>query len=639
MTLHPFSVQARPCQAHLRLLETTDLHVHVFPYDYYADRPTDTIGLARTARHADHLRKGASNSVLLDNGDFLQGTPMGDYIAHEKGLRAGDAHPILAAMAAAGVEVATVGNHEFNYGLDFLLTALAGADFPVVCANIATRQGATAVQDTTLLPPFVILERPLTDGTGRQRPFRLGVIGFTPPQILTWDRRNLEGRIVVRDIVDTARAFVPQMRKQGADLIVALAHSGIGGSGAWGRQENACIPLAAVDEIDVVFAGHQHLLFPGSSFSGLPDVDAQAGTIHGKPAVMAGCWGSHLGAIDLLLEHGSDGWRIARHETTLHPIARRHNGKATPLVDSAPHVLAAAAAAHDATLAYIRRPVGHTRVALHSYFSLVADTPSVQIVADAQLWHMRQMLADTEHAGLPLLSAAAPYKAGGRGGPEHFTEVAPGGIAMKDIANLYYYPNTVCAVRITGAQLRGWLERSAGLFNQIPPGARDAPLLNPDFSCYNFDTIKGVSYEIDVSRSSRFDPLGAMADPQARRIRNLRHAGRPVTGDMEFIVATNSYRAGGGGHFPGADGSTIVFSAPDTNRDVLLRYIRAQGVVGSAADGNWCLAPLPDTTATFETSPRAARLTGDVPLPLTPVATTGGFTRFRIRLEGCESAP
>src|SRR6056297_1639840 len=148
--LHPFSARAAAGQAHLRIMETTDLHVHVWPYDYYADRPVDTLGLARTAAHISDIRAEASNSMLLDNGDLIQGNPMGDYIAYERGMKPGDMHPIIEAMNVVGFDAATIGNHEFNYGLEFLMNSTAGSNFPFVLANVATAQGAGPRDDTTL---------------------------------------------------------------------------------------------------------------------------------------------------------------------------------------------------------------------------------------------------------------------------------------------------------------------------------------------------------------------------------------------------------------------------------------------------------------------------------------------------------
>ena len=635
IALHPFSARAATNQAHLRIMETTDIHVHVFPYDYYADKPVDTLGLSRTASLIDGIRAESTNSILIDNGDFLQGNPMGDFIAYERGMKEGDTHPIINAMNTLGYEASTLGNHEFNYGLPFLMTALAGANFPVVCANIAKTQAATARGDETLLPPYIIVEKTITDGAGAQHQIKLGLIGFVPPQVMNWDRKHLEGNVQARDIVETARAYVPEMKEKGADIIIALCHSGIGEENHSDGMENAAIPLAAIDGIDAILTGHSHLVFPSDTFEGRAGVDITAGTIAGKPGVMGGFWGSHMGLLDLLLEQDGTTWRIVSHTAEARPIVKRNEDRSyTALVPDAASVLAAVQKEHDATLEYVRRAVGKTNAPLHSYFALVADDPSVQIVSIAQIWYIKQMLQGTEFADLPLLSAAAPFKAGGRGGAEYYTDVPVGDVAIKNVADLYLYPNTIRAVVVTGAQVKGWLERSAGMFNQITPGGADQTLLNPDFPSYNFDVIDGVSYKIDLSQPPMFDKDGAVINADTNRIVDLSYNGEAIDPAAKFVIATNNYRASGGGNFPGADGSTIIFEGPDTNRDVLVRYIVEQGTINPAADGNWGFAPLPDTSVLFDTGPGGAQYADAVPGVKIEPAGDGddGFARFRISL-------
>ncbi len=635
IALHPFSARAQAGQAHLRIMETTDLHVHVFPYDYYADKPVDTLGLSRTASLIEAIRAEATNSILLDNGDFLQGNPMGDYIAYERGMEAGQMHPIIAAMNTLGYDCSTLGNHEFNYGLPFLMNTVSGANFPVISANVAKKQGATAREDETLLPPYIILDRTLTDGAGETHPVKIGLIGFVPPQIMNWDRKHLEGNVMTRDIVATAKAYVPQMKEEGAEIIIALCHSGIGDAEATDGMENAAIPLAAVDGIDAILTGHSHLVFPGPDYDGRAGTDNATGTLMGKPGVMAGFWGSHMGLIDLMLERDGNTWRIASHTSEARPISKREEDRSiTPLVEDYAPVLAAAQTEHDATLEYIRRAVGKTDAPLYSYFALVADDPSVQIVSIAQMWYIKQMLAGTEYADLPLLSAAAPFKAGGRGGPDYYTDVPIGDVAIKNVADLYLYPNTVRAVVVTGAQVKGWLERSAGMFNQITPGGTDEVLLNPDFPSYNFDVIDGVTYQIDLGQPPMFDKDGATVNAETNRIVNLSFNGQPIDPEAKFVIATNNYRASGGGNFPGADGSTVVFEAPDTNRDVIVRYIVEQGTINPTADGNWSFAPMPGTTVLFDTGPGGSQYAASVPGVKIEPAGDGpdGFARFRITL-------
>ncbi|NLR95863.1 bifunctional 2',3'-cyclic-nucleotide 2'-phosphodiesterase/3'-nucleotidase [Rhizobium sp. P38BS-XIX] len=608
IVLHPFAARAASNQAHLRLMETTDIHVNVFPYDYYADKPNDTMGLTRTATIIDNIRAEATNSLLIDNGDVLQGNPMGDYMAYQHGMKDGDVHPVIKAMNTLGYSVGTLGNHEFNYGLDFMFKVLAGANFPFVCANLTKGQLASdPTKDDLFFKPYLIQEKKIKDGAGNESTIKIGFIGFVPPQIMLWDIKNLEGKAQTRDIIEAAKAWVPVMKVEGADIIIALSHSGIDGSGPSDKMENASLYVAAVDGIDAVFTGHQHLVFPGpKTWDGIKDADPVNGTLHGKPAVMAGFWGSHLGLIDLLLEKDGKSWKIVDFTSEARPIYHRDDKKKV-IADVADkkEVVEAAKAEHEATLTYVRTPVGKTSAPLYSYFALVADDPSVQIVSQAQVWYIKEMLKETQYKDLPILSAAAPFKCGGRNGADYYTDVPAGNIAIKNVADLYLYPNTVQAVVITGAQVKGWLEMSAAMFNQVQPGAKDADLINNSFPSYNFDVIDGVTYQIDVSQPRRFGDDGKVLNADANRIQNLQFEGKPIDPAQKFLVVTNNYRAGGGGNFPEIAGDKVVYQAPDTNRDVIVRYVHDQGTINPTADGNWTFKPLPGTTVQFQSSPKA----------------------------------
>ncbi len=614
-----------PCApVKLRVLATTDLHMQVRGWDYTADRAAPGMGLARIASLIAAASAEAPNALVLDCGDHLQGNPMGDLYAGEAGP-----HPMFAAMHAAGIEATTLGNHDFNYGLEALENALETAPFPVLCANVVRCGGDNAL----LVPASTIFERRVQDAEGTEHALKIGLIGLCPPQIMMWDARHLAGRVEARDMIDAAAAHVPALRASGADIVIALSHSGILPGRRQPLQEQASLHLAQVQGIDVIVAGHQHRLFPGAEFAAEDGIDPDTGALHGVPTVMPGFWGTHLGVLDLDLVRGPDGWRVAGHGSHLRPVAERNgDGTLRPLVAEAPAVLRATEAAHQRTLAHIRQPIGQTTARIASHFALVADDPAVQLVARAQAWAVSEALRGSDYADLPLISITSPFKAGGRAGPDHYHDIPEGPLRLRDAADLYLFPNAACALVLTGTQIADWLERSAGIFNQVAPGAQDAPLLAPGIATYNFDVAHGLRYTIDLSQPSRFDAEGRRVAPDATRIRDLTHQGRPVDPRARFVVATNSYRAGGGGEFPIPADALRALVTDDSNRDMLVRWIRVQGTVDPATDPGWDFAPMPGTSLVFESVPDAdpshaprRRIDRAGPAP-------GGFARFRLHL-------
>ena len=230
LTAMPQTGFAADAVVKLRILETTDLHVNILPYDYYRDAADDTVGLARTATIVKAARSEAKNSLLFDNGDLIQGSPLGDFVAYRRGMKKGDVHPMVAAMNTLNYDCGTLGNHEFNYGLDFLQNSLGAAKFPIVCANVIKANGET------LQKPWLVLDREVVDEAGTKHPIKIGVIGFVPPQIVQWDKAHLDGKATTIDIVDAAQKHVPDVKKAGADIVVALCHSGHRGRRSQGRR-------------------------------------------------------------------------------------------------------------------------------------------------------------------------------------------------------------------------------------------------------------------------------------------------------------------------------------------------------------------------------------------------------------------
>ncbi|SGY88332.1 bifunctional 2',3'-cyclic-nucleotide 2'-phosphodiesterase/3'-nucleotidase [Moritella viscosa] len=589
----------------LRILETTDIHTNVMDYDYYKNKPTKKTGLVRTATLVKEARAEVTNSVLVDNGDLLQGSPMGDYMA-AKGLKAGDIHPVYKAMNQLDYEVGNLGNHEFNYGLEFLKEATNDANFPYINANVIDLKTGK-----NMFTPYIIKTNTFKDTDGVEHQVKIGYIGFVPPQILIWDKKNLEGKVEALDIKQTAERFVPQMKAEGADIILAIPHSGVSADPYKVMAENSVYYLTQVPGIDAIAFGHSHAVFPSKTFAKIPGVDIKKGTINGIPAVMPGRWGDHVGIMDLVLDKQGDTWKVTSAQTEARPIFDKLTKKSLVAADE--KMVAAVQADHKATRNFVNQPIGKANDVMYSFLALVQDDPTIQIVNLAQQDYVKRFIqGDPDLEGIPVLSAAAPFKAGGRGNdPTNFTEVESGQLTFRNAADLYLYPNTLVAMKVTGKEVKEWLECSAGQFNQINLNST-APqgLINWEgFRTYNYDVIDGVKYSIDLSQPARYNGECKIINPDSNRITDLTFEGKPVNPLQPFIVATNNYRAYSG-KFTGTGEAFVAFASPDENRTVLADYIsrvsKEQGQVTPSADNNWHFTPLQSNkklTITFETAP------------------------------------
>jgi len=589
----------------LRILETTDLHSNMMDFDYYKDAPTEKFGLVRTASLINAARGEAANSVLVDNGDLIQGSPLGDYMA-AKGLKDGDVHPVFAAMNTLNYAVGNLGNHEFNYGLDYLHNALAGANYPYVNANVID-----AKTNKPLFTPYLIQPTEVKDREGKTHTLNIGYIGFVPPQIMTWDKANLSGKVTVTDITETARRYIPEMRAKGADLVVVVAHSGLSAEPYKALAENSVYYLSEVPGVDAILFGHAHAVFPGKDFAAIKGADIAKGTLNGVPAVMPGMWGDHLGVVDMVLNNDAGKWQVNEAKAQARPIYDTAAKKSLAAEDA--DLVKVLKPSHDATRDFVSQPIGKSADKLYSYLALVQDDPTVQVVNNAQRAYVEHFIqGDPDLASLPVLSAAAPFKVGGRkNDPASYVEVEKGQLTFRNAADLYLYPNTLVVVKASGKEVKEWLECSAGQFNQIDVNnSQPQSLINWDgFRTYNFDVIDGVNYQIDVTQPAKYDGECQMVNPQAERIKQLTFNGKPVDPNATFLVATNNYRAYGG-KFAGTGDDHIAFASPDENRSVLAAWIGAQtkqaGEIHPAADNNWRLAPIHSDKpldVRFETSP------------------------------------
>ncbi len=659
----------------LAVLSTTDLHQNLLSYDYYrlADlNGSGTLGLAATATLIKAARTENPNNILVDNGDATQGTLLGDYQALAQPIPCSTTLAIYRAMNSLAYDVAGLGNHEFNYGLPFLSQTLntdlgvtgvskpAGScgapSFPVVNSNVLS-----ANSNSPILPPYVLLQKTVTAktpaGDTKSLPLKIAVLGFVPPQILDWDAKSLAGKLSVTGVVEAAQKYVPEARGKGADLVVALSHGGLDASTYSPKMENGSLHLTTVPGVDALVTGHSHLIFPAprepnapkldASLAALPaaTVDGVKGLVNGVPTVMAQSWGRRLGIIKLTLAYQGGKWVVQKDKTSVESRGLAYADGATfaaPDADMAKLV----DAEHQATIAYAKQPLGVTTdFEMSAYFALVGDVSAIQIVNQAQIDYVKTFLANStdatlkSYAGIPVISCSAPFKAG-RNGAGDFTDVAPAAtpatpfaLQVRNPGDLYLYGNNnIQAVKIKGSDLKNWLETSAKQFAQIDPTSTAPQDLVPSYSTiFNFDVFyaegNALTYQIDVTQ-----PVGS-------RIVNLRYQGQPVAATADFIVATNDYRASGGGGFPGIDGSKTIIKSPDANQAVVAAYLRKQSGLTRAANGNgraWSFVK--KTTAgpvVLRSAPGKLAIAQGLGLPQVTAegsVDAGGYARYSIDL-------
>ncbi|ABR46769.1 5'-Nucleotidase domain protein [Alkaliphilus metalliredigens QYMF] len=541
----------------LVIMGTTDIHSYIMPYDYLKDAEAPKIGLSKTATLVDQKRVQHANTLLFDAGDAIQGSMLAYLEAVVEPLKEGEVHSTINAMNIMEYDGAVIGNHEFDFGLDFLQRAHEDAQFPIVSANIY-KVGT----DETYFTPYVILDREV-DG----KAIKVGVIGFVPPQVTTWSKLHLEGKVEAREIVETAEKFIPMMREDGADLIIAVGHTGIDISE--NASENVGYQLSQVEGIDAMILGHQHRLFPSETYADMEGIDVEKGLINGVPTIMPGSWGNHLGLIKLELVHRDGVWEVIDSQSIVEGVEE---------VEAKPSIVEFVKERHTATIEYVNGAVGRTVANLNTFFGRVMDNKVTKLVNDAQLWYANNFFKGTEYEDANLISSTAPFKMG-RQGPTYFTNVEAGGIAIKDVADIYIYDNTLHVVKVNGEELLQWIETAADNFEQIDPSkTEDQVLLDYAFAGYNFDVFTDIEYQIDVTQ------------PSGSRVVNLSYEGEPVTAEMEFVVVTNNYRAtGGGDHLKGAE---IILSSTDENRNIIIDYIREMGEADPQEENNWSILPI-----------------------------------------------
>jgi len=555
----PATAATNGTTAKITIMGTSDLHANVVNWDYYKDAvyydgkpdvPTNAVGLSRVASLVKHIRsvRGRQNTLLFDAGDTIQGTPLGFYYATvEPVTETGATHPMAAQMNALEYDAVALGNHEFNYGLDFLDNWISQMDAPVLAAN--------AVHADTKVPrftPYTIRQLKVAKG---HPPVKVGVLGLTNPGVVIWDKANVSGKVEVLDLVETAKRWVPVMKAEGAHIIVVSAHSGDSGKSTYGSElpvENAAALVAEqVPDVDVILFGHAHLEIPQRLVTN---------KVTGAEVIMSEPknWGQRLSVFDLEISYSRGKWKVDKHSAT--------TMNTNTVVDD-PEFVALVRDQHDAVVDYM-----HSKVAISTEEMLAAescwkDTAILDYVNKVQVETVAAAIAGTPEASLPIISIAAPFN--------RAASFPKGEVTIKDVAGLYIYDNTLMASVLTGAQLKAYLEFSAEYFKTVAP---DAPVKPEDWTNaptpraaftpdYNYDQFSGIEYTIDISK------------PVGQRISDLVYDGQIVGPDKQFVVAVNNYRQSGGGGFPHIASAPVVYNAQVAIREAIVAYASAQGTI------------------------------------------------------------
>ncbi|MFG2261564.1 bifunctional metallophosphatase/5'-nucleotidase [Streptomyces sp. NPDC048720] len=540
-----------PKRYSLTVMGTTDLHGHVFNWDYfkdaeYSDKAGNAQGLARVSTLVESIReeKGRCNTLLLDAGDTIQGTPLTYYYAKVDPITAkgGPVHPMAQAMNAIGYDAAALGNHEFNYGIETLRKFEDQLDFPLL--------GANAVDAKTLKPAFppYFMKKFHVPGAP---PVKVAVLGLTNPGIAIWDKAYVQGKLAFPGLEEQAAKWVPKLRAMGADVVVVSAHSGTSGNSSYGDQlpyvEDAAANVARqVPGIDAILVGHAHLEIPE-----LKVVNEKSGrtVVLSEPL----CFAERLSVFDIELVFDKGRWEVESVSASL---------RDSKTVADDPRITKLLKDEHDKVVAYVNQVVGRATETLTTVEARYKDAPIIDLITKVQEDVVKAALAGTEYASLPVIAQASPFS--------RTSQIPAGDVTIRDLSGLYVYDNTLVAKLMTGAQVRAYLEYSAAYYVQTAAGAAvDVEKLTnaggrPD---YNYDYVSGLSYDIDV------------AQPAGSRIRNLTFGGAALDDAQQFVLAVNNYRANGGGAFPHVASAKELWSESTEIRTRIAEWVTAKGVL------------------------------------------------------------
>ena len=554
--------QTRPETRSLVVVATTDVHGRLRAWDYYDGRADSAHSLAAAATIVDSLRAAhPGDVVLVDAGDLLQGNPLASVAAK---AASGTPHPVVAAMNAMRYDASAIGNHEFNYGVPLLRRAISQAKFPFLSAN------AIAVRPRDGFARFTLVKR--GDVT-------LGIIGATTPGVMVWDRDNVRGVLKYGDIIPALKTAAAAARKAGADVVIAVVHAGLDGAASYDTVSTGLPSENVVRRLPLEVPGLALIVY-GHSHREMIDT-----LINGVRLMQPRNYAATVGVATLNLTRVSGKWNVTSSTGASVKVA----GHA-----ESPAVLRVTDDVHRTTLAYVAESIGVTRSAWRSDQARAIDMPITDLVGEV----MRRV-SGAQLAASPAFSLDV--------------KIDSGTVTVAQIAKLYPYENTLRAVRISGAQLKAFLEHSAKYWKTWTPETTGS-LVNGTVPGYNFDMIVGATYTMDLSK------------PVGERITALAVNGKAVTGSDSFTIALSNYRQTGGGGFAMIAGAPLVFESKSDIREMIVDAVRKAGRLEAAewANTNWHIEP-----AAAEAAAKASLRSGETRSPTaTPRLRVIGINDF-----------
>lgn len=547
-----FAAESDTDLGQLTVLATTDVHSHPLNYDYFTGAPygegAKALGMEHLSTAINQVRatRGEESTLLLDNGDANQGTPLATYYQNHR--TAGSTDPMASVFNLLGYDAGVVGNHEFNYGLQASAQYKSNLNMPLLGANVIdTATGQPAYT------PYTMIEKTV----GGEK-IQVAVIGVVTPGVRIWDKATVEGNLEFRDAAATVAELAPKVKAEGADVVVVLAHTGLDAEGYTYNPadltENVAKSVAEQStDVDVVVGGHSHVT---------NKVQEYFTNKNGEPVLYTqpGYWARFLSEVSLPLVKEADGDIEVKWTETEKPTATALNAG-----DYAadPAVLAAIEPYHTETTQWVQTVVAQATEDMPAATSAWEDTAVLDFINMVQTDEVTRALAGTEYEGLPIVAEASPFS--------RTAVFQKGDITIADMASLYIYDNTLYAVELTGAQLKDYLEWSARYYQQQEPGAEitdwstvtnalyeGATRGIPD---YSYDVLSGVNYHINISK------------PVGERIEGLTLAdGSPLADDQKIILALNNYRWSGGSGYPHVTSAPIVYEEQKAVRDLMIDW-------------------------------------------------------------------